>query len=281
LEKTSGNLANDHDRAVSLFRKEAISTQERDKAVTAYEGTLEKVKAGGAEVERAEAAVVLAEAQTRDMAEAAVAQAEAALRQAKIALGEATIEAPIGGVVSMKYVDEGNMVGPTTPLVRIEDMDVVNVVGGLSERHLPALAEGSTSATVTIDAYAGLRFVGAVYRAGPGIDPLTRTVEVEIRIPNPEHKLKPGMFARLALILQRRENVPVVSDEAFLRAGEETFVYVVNNSKAHRCALKMGLAEGTRHEVLEGVKPGEFVVVRGQHMLKDGDPVVVVEEGKR
>jgi multidrug efflux pump subunit AcrA (membrane-fusion protein) len=280
LEKTLRDLANDKDRATSLSREGVISAQMRDKAVTAHEAALEKAKALRADVDRAEATVVLAEAQTRESAEAAVAGADAALQQAQVALDEATIAAPISGVVCMKHVDEGDMVGPMTPLVQIMDVDTVKVTGGISERHFSALVPGKTKARVRVDAYPGEEFEGTVHQVSPSIDRLTRTVGVEIRIPNPTGRLKPGMFARLDLILQRRENVAVVPDSALLRAGEETFVYVVNNSVAHRGVLKLGLAEGPRHEVLEGVKPGELIVVKGQHMLKDGDSVKVVEEGK-
>lgn len=281
LEKNMTDLVRDKDRATSLSRDGVISVQMRDKAVTAHEASIEKAKALRAEVSRAETAVVLAEAQTRESAEAAVAGADAALQQVQATLNDATIAAPISGVVCTKHVEEGDMVGPMTPLVQIMDVGTVKVTGGISERHFSALAPGKTKVRVRVDAYPGEEFEGTVYQVSPSIDRVTRTVGVEIRIPNPNCRLKPGMFARLDLVLQRRENVAVVPDSALLRAGEESFAFVVNGSTAHRRVLKLGLAEGPRHEVLEGVKPGDLIVVRGQHMLKDGDTVKVVEEVKQ
>lgn len=187
----------------------------------------------------------------------------------------------MGGIVSKKYVDEGNMVGPTTPLVRIVQIDAVEITGGVSERHLAALVSGKTAARITVDAYPGEKFDGVVSKVFPEVDPQTRTVEVQIRTPNPGHRLKPGMFARLRLALWRRENVPIVPDAALLHRGEEICVYVVNGSKAHRRVLRLGLSEGERHEVLEGLRPGDMVVIRGQHMLQDGDNVELVGGDQR
>ena len=183
----------------------------------------------------------------------------------------------MGGIVSKKYVDEGNMVGTTTPLVRIVQIDAVEITGGVSERHLAALVSGKTAARITVDAYPGEKFDGVVSKVFPEVDPQTRTAEVQIRTANPDHRLKPGMFARIRLRLRRRENVPIVPDAALLHHGEEVCAYVVNGSKARRRVLRLGLAEGERHEVLEGLRPGDLVVIRGQHMLQDGDNVELVE----
>ncbi len=246
-------------RMENLFKDGSGTEKQRDLAVTDYERA----------------------AATRAQAEAGVAQAQAAIHQAKVNLREATIEAPMGGIVSKKYVDEGNMVGPTTPLVRIVQIDAVEITGGVSERHVAALVSGKTAARITVDAYPGEKFDGVLSKVFPEVDPQTRTVEVQIRTPNPGHRLKPGMFARLRLRLRRRENVPIVPDAALLRQGEEVFAYVVNRSKAHRRVLRLGLSEGERHEVLEGLRPGDLVVIRGQHMLQDGDNVELVEGDER
>jgi len=240
----------------NLYKEGSATEQQRDQAVTAYD--------------RAAAELELTRAQ--------ISQAEASLRQAQVNLDEATIEAPISGVVTEKWVDEGDMVGPGLRLARIEQIDTVKVVGGVSERHIGALAAGKTTARLTVDAYPDEQFDGVVSRVGPGVDRVTRTVEIEVRVSNIEHRLKPGMFARLDLVLERKENVTVVSDTALLRQGPEVYAYVVNGSAAHRTVLKLGLSQGVLHEVVDGLSPGDLVVVRGQHMLEDGTEVEIVEE---
>jgi membrane fusion protein (multidrug efflux system) len=278
LEANLRNLRKEKNRMVELHKAGFATEQMRDTAVTAVQAAVKKRGALRAQVDRAEAVLALVRAQTRELAEAEVAQARATLRQAQVHLDEATIEAPISGVIGRKDVDEGDMVGPTKPLVRIEDMDTVKVVGGVSERYLSALVAGKTTARLAVDAYPGEEFEGVVYRAGPDVDRQTRTMQVEVRIANPDHRLKPGMFARLEVILERRENVTVVSDSALLRQGPEVYVYVVNDAKTHRRPVKLGLQQGVYHEVIEGLKPGEFVIMRGQHMVQDGDSVITIEE---
>jgi len=239
------------------LRKGGSGTQQQlDQAVTAYE--------------RAQAQLKQAEAQ--------IAQSEAALAQAKVNLDEATIEAPFSGVVSRKHVDEGAFVGPTTPLFRLVDIHQVEITGGVAGRHYPKLQEGKTKAVVEVDACPGQPFEGAVSRVRPELDRMTRTVAVTIRIPNPNGRLKPGMFARIRLVLDERRDVPIVPDEALVSSGDKTRAYVVNNGKIHVREVKIGLEEGANNEVLEGLDVGDRVVVRGQPLLSEGMVVEPVEE---
>ena len=248
--------------------KVALAEAEREKKrmVALYEG-------GSATEQNKDKAVT-----TADLAAAQLKQAQAALDMAKVNVDKATIKAPVTGVVSKKYVDEGNMVGPSAPLVRIVQMDTLKVLGGVSERYLPKLVPGKTQVQIKTDAYPEDEFEGTVYRVGVAVDAITRTGEVEIRVPNTDGKLKPGMFARMTIATSQRENAVVVLDSSLIRTGEETYVFVVNNGKTHRCKVKLGLSQGQFHEVLEGVSAGDMVVTHGQTQLKDGQIVEVVQE---
>jgi len=248
--------------------KVALAEAEREKKrmVALYEG-------GSATEQSKDKAVTAA-----DLAAAQLKQAQAALDMAKVNVDKATIKAPVTGVVSKKYVDEGNMVGPSAPLVRIVQMDTLKVLGGVSERYLPKLVPGKTQVQIKTDAYPEDEFEGTVYRVGVAVDAITRTGEVEIRVPNTDGKLKPGMFARMTIATSQRENAVVVLDSSLIRTGEETYVFVVNNGKTHRCKVKLGLSQGQFHEVLEGVSAGDMVVTHGQTQLKDGQIVEVVQE---
>lgn len=281
MEANLRHLGKEKKRMIELFQTGSATEQLRDRAVTAYETMQEKQKAVCAQVEQAGTAVVLVRAQTRELAEAAVAQAEAGLRQARIMLDEATIEAPAAGIVSEKYIDEGNMVGPGRALGRIVQIDTVKVVGHVSERHLAFLVPGKTTISFSVDAYPGEQFEGLVDKVGVALDSRTHTAEVEVRIGNPDHRLKPGMFARLQLVLDRRENVTAVSDAALIRQGEEVCAYLVDSSVVHRRVLKLGISQGELHQVLDGLAPGDQVIVRGHRLVKDGDRVEVVGEGRQ
>jgi len=206
-------------------------------------------------------------------AEARIAQMEATLAQAKVNLDEATIEAPFSGVVSRKYVDEGAFVGPTTPLFRLVDIHQVEITGGVADRRYPQVHVGKTHAEVEVDACPGEKFSGYVSRIRPELDRVTRTVAVTIRVPNDDGRLKPGMYARIRLVLDERKDVPLIPDEALISSKGQTGVYVVNDGKAHVRKVRIGLEEGNLNEVLEGLRPGESVVVRGHRMLREGTPV--------
>ena len=107
------------------------------------------------------------------------------------------------------------------------------------------------------------------------------TVEVEILVPNPDHRLKPGMFARVRLVVAEHEDVAVIPDYALVQAeGQAPHVFVVNDRRARQRSVALGLTEGSVVEVVEGLQPGDLVVTRGQHLLKDDMQVeAVAEEG--
>ncbi|MDY6850565.1 MAG: efflux RND transporter periplasmic adaptor subunit [Thermodesulfobacteriota bacterium] len=243
------------ERWLALYEKDSASEQKKDRAVMVFQ--------------LAQAGLSLAESQ--------VAQTRAALLQSEVTLGEATIKAPISGVISKKFVDEGNMAGPGSPLVRIVQMETVKVTGDLSERYLSSVAAGKTIVQVTTDAHPGSMISGTVFMVGVEVNPRTRTVQVETRLPNPDHRLKPGMFAHMTLILEKRENVPVVPEAALIRRGPDTYAYAVNSSSVHYRQLTLGICEGDFCEIVKGLQPGELVVIRGKKMIQNGDEVKIIE----
>lgn len=235
-------------RMVALFEEGTATEQQRDKALTAYESAVARV----------------------ELAEKRVEQARAALKKAQVLYDEATIEAPISGVISQKYVDEGSYVDPNTALVKILDINHVEVEGSVAGKYFPILVPGQTQALVEVDAYPGETFRGKVDRVRPELDPQTRTVKVTVRIPNQGLKLKPGMFARIELILKERKNVIVAPDVAIADENGHFTVYLVNSGKVHKRRVKIGLEQGPRNEILSGLSEGDLVVIRGRHLLSDG-----------
>lgn len=250
----------ERERWAELRRGGSGTQQQLDMAATAHE--------------RAQAQLKQAEAQ--------IAQAEAALEQAGVNLDEATVKAPFSGVVTRKHVDEGAFVGPAAPLFRLADISQVEIACSVAGRHFPHIQPGKTRAVAEVDAYPGEAFEGAVSRVRPELDRITRTAAVTVRLPNPELKLKPGMFARVRLALEERENVPVVPESALVRKEGRTLVYAVENGHVRVREVRIGLQEAEMVEVLEGAAPGDRVVVRGHQSLSDGMAVepVKVEEAR-
>ena len=243
------------DRWTKLRQQGSGTEQQLDMVVTAYNRAQTQAK----------------------QAEAQIAQAEAMQEQAKVSLEDATIESPISGVVSRKYVDEGAFVGPTSPLFRVVDISEVEITGGAADRHYPKLEAGKTAADVEVDAYPNETFSGFVTRLRPELDKVTRTVAVTLRVANEKRKLKPGMYARIRLVLDERKNVVLVSDDALINSQGQQQVFVVNDGIIHKRPVKIGLEESVDNEVIEGLKPGDLVVVRGQELLREGMKVETQE----
>ncbi len=243
---TAADAEREKQRWESLYAAKSATEQQRDRAVTASQ-----------------------------IARAQKAQAEAALRQAEIALGEATIRAPLSGTVSRRFVDEGDMVGPTTPLLQIADLSVVRVLAPVGERFLTFLQPGQTPAVARVDAFPDQVVSGVVYRVGVTVDPGTRTVELEARFPNPDGRLKPGLFARLTLTLESRRGVLTVPEHAILTEEGRPFVRIVRDNRIERRSVTLGLSQGSLQEILDGLAAGDLVVVRGQRSVPDGEAVAI------
>ncbi|MFW6159353.1 MAG: efflux RND transporter periplasmic adaptor subunit, partial [Planctomycetota bacterium] len=245
-------------RMLALYKEGTVTDRQRDKAVTAFESVRARV----------------------DLAQERVEQAKATLRKVRLRYEDATIQAPISGVVSEKYVDEGSYVNPSTPLAKIIDIGHVEVRGAAAGKYFPLLQPGRTKARIHVDAYPEYPFPGVLDRVQPELDPVTRTVRITIRVANPDRKLKPGMFARMEVAVRRREDVPVVPDTALVPTGDGYRAFVVNGGKVQARAVRIGMEQGDRSEVLEGLSPGEAVVVQGHRLVEEGMAVRTREEGE-
>jgi len=202
--------------------------------------------------------------------------AKARLEMAEINLAESTITSPLDGVVTARHVDAGNLITEGTAIVTIADTATVRVIVALAERYASEVGPG-TPARIRVDAYPENEFEAAVYSVYPALDRQTHTLQVEIRLDNERLLLKPGMFARVTLVAERKEDVVVISRDVVLGGKiNEPYVYVVNNDVAHKRLVKLGITQAARCEIVEGLNPGEKVVTDGMHYLIDGAAVEVV-----
>jgi RND family efflux transporter MFP subunit len=127
-----------------------------------------------------------------------------------------------------------------------------------------------------VDAFGVRAFPGQVTRVAPVVDVPTRTLALEARVPNGQGFLKPGFFARGAVLTRRDARVPFVPAEALVYVVGISKVFVVADGRAHERAVKAGLREAGWVEILDGVKPGETVATSGLAQLYDGAPVLPV-----
>ena len=218
-----------------------------------------------------------ARSEARQALQARLRAAQAAHDLATIELQHTVIASPMDGVVSHRHVDRGAYVKTTdTPVVTIETMRTVKIEAPISERDIVAVRPGHR-ALIQVDAYAGEPFSGTVRRLAPTVDPSSRSGEVEIALANPDYRLKPGMFAKVTLLLAERENVVLVPRDALRPDGAETTVFVVRDGTAHRQPVSTGLMNDTLAEIREGLAEGDEVVLSGHNSLRDQVPVNVVQ----
>jgi len=212
--------------------------------------------------------------------------------QLAVTAGNAIVTAPIDGVIAGKTLEKGDMASPQVPLCRIMQIDRLKVTLRLVEADVPKVRVGQ-AVSIELDAHPGKRFQGVVTTVLPYLDRATRTNAVEVTLENPvdpasgQRALKPGMFGRARLVVEERKGVLLAAetammlDDALLAAQKpgETLRRVAvagADGVAHLRVVRLGARNGALWEVTEGVSEGEQVVVRGQHGLRDGQPVQVV-----
>jgi len=271
------NSLDSYNRLKTLKDRDFISQQRLDEAM--LQVTLSEAEHNSAK-EKLALLIKGARQEDRDALLAQIRQAEATLKLAGINLKNATIRAPIKGIISERFLDRGAFVTTTTALIRIVAMDIVKVVVHVVEGELAQLRPGS-SAEIRVDTYPDELFRGSVARISPTVDPESRTADVEIKVNNSGHRLKPGMFARVSLVVQRRDGVLLLSKDSLLRESGPARVFVHDKGKASIREIRLGL-EGEQYiEVLTGLREGDEVIVAGQYELTDGMPVNVIRRHER
>lgn len=202
---------------------------------------------------------------------------KAAYDSARLELSYTEIRAPIAGVVSARHIKVGNTIKPNDPTFRVTNLDPLVAYVHIPEKEFRKLAPGQV-ADVLVDALGGERFEGTISRISPTVDPLKGTFRARVEVPDKTRRLKPGMFARVNIVYERREDALQLPRNSILDADGEQSVFVVVNGKAEQRRIATGLANNGWVEVLEGLEGDERVVVVGQGGLKTGTAVKVVEE---
>jgi RND family efflux transporter MFP subunit len=222
-----------------------------------------------------------------DAIETQATQMRAAYTSARSQLGDATVLAPISGIIGKRYYEVGDMVNPAMPLVSIVQMNRVKILFDATEKDLGILAIGQ-KAEVRVRSYPNEIFVGKVIKISPVLDPMTRMASVEVIIPNSDHRLKPGLYGEVEITTGILDSVLVVPRHAVLEStslkkieGKDEvvktyFVYVVNDSsRAEQRELDVYYVNHSCVAVKSGVSVGDVMVVSGQNNLREGTKVNV------
>ncbi|KAA3632442.1 MAG: efflux RND transporter periplasmic adaptor subunit [Proteobacteria bacterium] len=226
----------------------------------------------------------LARAAHVEVTRAQVTRARAAVETARIRLGYSEVTAGWRGgsdsrVVAERYVDEGDTVAANAPLLRIVELDPIVAVFYVTERDYGLLAVGQ-AVTLRTDAYPGETFAGEIARISPVFRENARQARVEMRADNPDIRLKPGMFVRASVRLERVADAVIVPERALtVRDGREgVFTVAADGATVIWRPVETGIREGDRVEV-KGAALDGLVVTLGQQLLSDGAEVSVEPGG--
>jgi len=219
-----------------------------------------------------------------------LAAAKANWELARLQLSYCDIRSPIDGNVTQRLdvVKVGNTVTPVGGVIEsgqsalfvIEDLDTLMLRVNVPERELAKLVVGQP-AQLSFDAVPGHVFLGTISQISPSVNAETATFSVRIRVTQAEGLLRPGMFARVAIIYERKPNALQIPRTALLDGDGPPKVFVIKDGKAAERSVKLGLSNGAWIEVTEGLKDGEQVVVVGQGAVKPGAAVRVVNSSSR
>jgi RND family efflux transporter MFP subunit len=213
-----------------------------------------------------------------DLARAQYAQNEARIEELKINLANTVITSPVSGFVGRRTLDPGAWITPSTPFLSVVDIGIVRLVANIVERDLRKVQTGMR-ADVVVDAFPNEKFVGRIAHLAPVLDPATRTAEIEVEIDNPKFRLKPGMYARVEFVVERRDNALVVPTSAVVDMAGARGVFQRTEEKTARFhPASFGLMDQTRAEVVSGLAEGEEVVTTGAAALREGDRVLLQGE---
>jgi RND family efflux transporter MFP subunit len=260
-----------------------VARRELERVKTLYDKDI----AAEAEYDLARERFVAAKAR-HEVAMAQLDQQQAELREAEVQLSYTRIKATWdegeqgGGnrVVGQRFRYEGSMLSPNTPIVSILDINNLLAVVHVIERDYPKVRPGM-QAKITTDAFPDSVFTGTVVRIAPRLEETSRQARTEIEIPNSNHMLKPGMFVRVEMTYGVHEDASVVPAQSLARRDGSQGVFLADTQAmtAQFVPVKVGITSGGRTEILEPELSG-LVVDLGQHLLEDGAPIKLGEEGE-
>jgi RND family efflux transporter MFP subunit len=214
------------------------------------------------------------------VAMAQIVQREAALKAAKIRLSYTRIQASweTGNnkrVVGERFVDDGALLAPNTPIVSILDIGALIAVTHVIERDFSKVTVGQ-EAVVSTDAFPGEDFPGKIVRIAPLLKERSREGRIEIEIPNPGDRLKPGMFVRVRIEAAKHDNATVVPLNSLTERKGRKGIFLVDpgERKAQFIPVIVGIINNEWAEVLKPSLSGS-VVTLGQHLLRDGSTVIL------
>lgn len=268
-------------RYAGLAKQGAVSLEDRDSHVQQYNGavaTLESLN----EAERSARATFNSAAAAVRAAQSALDTAKAQHQQIEATRSFKKVTAPFSGIITKRNVDAGALItsgsnNSNSILFEVAKTDMLRVFVYVPEQYVPYIHQGEI-AKLTFPEFPRQDFEGTVTNVSGGLDETSKTLQVEIHVPNQNHKLLPGMYAKVRFQAPSTMRLPVIPASTLVTRADGQFVYIVdNNNVVHIKKLDVGRDMGGQFEVANGVNDGDRVIISPQDFIMDGmkvNPVV-------
>ncbi len=236
-EASLARLQAEHDRKMGMFEKKLISAEEYEQIKADFESQ------------------------------------QSVVNLASLSVRHTTVTAPISGVISERLIKVGNMVQTNQSTFRITDFNPLLAVMHVPERDLDKFSRNQ-KAELTVDAISGTSFTGRIKRISPVVDPLTGTFKVTVEIRDRSRRLKPGMFGRVNIVFDTREDAILIPKQAVVSEDGGTSVYeVVGDTLALRRDVEIGYQDERNAELMTPELVNKVLIVTGQNNLRDSSLV--------
>jgi RND family efflux transporter MFP subunit len=249
----------EYDRIVTLRKKDIVPQSKMDETESFYKSAQARQKVVEAQLREREASLRAME-----------------VRQDYTRLTASWEDGGDSRIVGQRFADEGAMLGANTPLVSIVEINPLIAVINAIERDYPFLRL-EQEAIISTDAFPNREFKGRIARVAPILQENSRQARVEIEVDNPDEVLKPGMFARVRILLDHRDAATLVPQTAVVKRDGKTGVFLAQwgeTPSAKFTPITLGIQTPELAEVLEPALEGD-VVTLGQHMLTDGAKIIL------
>ena len=215
-----------------------------------------------------------------DVAQAAFEGAKHEMEQRQALRDYTKVRAPFAGIITARFADPGALIQIATssatsaiPLFTLMDIETVRIYANVPQEDAHLVKPGETEALLTVKELGGRTFPGKITRSTFALDPATRSLLIEVDLPNKDHALQPGTFGEITLLLQKKPNALVLPPSSIVSNGKAKVVFVVDQGRAKSVQVKTGITDGRWIEITEGLTGVEQVVVVGKSKLIEGTPL--------
>jgi multidrug efflux pump subunit AcrA (membrane-fusion protein) len=262
-----------YDKMQKLYNTGAIAKQDLDNAKVKYDNCSVDLKSAE---DNLNLLIEKIGPQSTQAAAAQVTQSQAGVSAAQVQINNAAITTPISGVVSAKDVKVGQLAGGQSGSVTIIDSSSFIAEVSVPDKIIGKVQIGQ-SVQVSINALDDKKVSGVIDKISPNSNTKDNSYTIKVKIDNSKSELKAGMFAKVSLPAEKKDNILTVPNEAIKMENNVNYLYAADNGKVKKISVNVGICNDKITEITGNVKQGTDVIVEGQNLLSSGDKINAVK----